>query len=203
MSKIKIPRKNVSLDMTAMCDVAFLLLTFFMLTTSFKPEEPITVDTPSSVSEIPMPEKDNVLISIGKKGEVFFGLDGPQSRIAVLERVGRKHSVTFTQQQKEQFSTLPAHGVSIRQLPAFLDMGVSDRSKVRKDGVPCDTLGSPKNELRDWIESTVGEGRRLHYVIKGDGAANYKTVKWVIATIQDLNINRFNLITSLERVPTK
>jgi len=198
MPKVKLPRKSVSLDMTAMCDVAFLLLSFFMLTTTFKPEEPITVDTPSSVSEIPMPEKDNVLISIGKNGEIFYGLDGPESRVRVLERVAKKYRIPLTKQQKEQFSILSAHGVPIAQLPSFLDMAVADRAKAKKTGIPCDT-NVVKNEFRDWIIATIGEGRKLHYIIKGDGASSYETVKWVIATMQESNINRFNLITSLER----
>lgn len=201
MPKIKIKRQSVSLDMTAMCDVAFLLLSFFMLTTTFKPEEPLPVDTPSSVSEIPMPDKDHVIISIGKKGEVFFGVDGNESRVKILERVAEKYKVPLTKAQKDQFSILPAHGVPIRQLPAFLDLPPDQRSKVIKKGIPVDT-NLEKNELRDWVISTIGEGRKMRYVIKGDGASSYKTVKWVIATMQDLNINRFNLITSLERAPT-
>jgi biopolymer transport protein ExbD len=72
MPKVKIPRKNISLDMTAMCDMAFLLLTFFMLTTKFKPDEPLVVDTPTSISEIKIPESNLMVISIGKEGQVFL-----------------------------------------------------------------------------------------------------------------------------------
>ena len=76
MSKVKVPRKSTSVDMTAMTDVAFLLLTFFMLATKFKPDEPVIVDTPSSISEIKLPESDIMLLTIDKDGRVFFGIDG-------------------------------------------------------------------------------------------------------------------------------
>jgi biopolymer transport protein ExbD len=214
MPKIKIPRKNVSLDMTAMCDVAFLLLSFFMLTTTFKPEEAKPVDTPSSVSEIPLPDKDNVVITIGKDGDVFFGVDG--DRVSILKRVAEARRIPFTKEQEAQFAALSAHGVSIQELPGFLNYSVEDRRRYLAEknkeylakkgrgvqiGVPVDTVAE-KNELRDWVSSVVQEGRRMHYVIKGDGTANYQKVKWVISTLQDFNINRFNLITSLERAPS-
>ena len=68
MPKVKVPRKSTSVDMTAMTDVAFLLLTFFMLATKFKPDEPVVVDTPSSISEIKLPESGIMQITIDKQG---------------------------------------------------------------------------------------------------------------------------------------
>lgn len=201
MPKIKIPRKSVSLDMTAMCDVAFLLLSFFMLTTTFKPEEPIQVDAPTSVSELKMPEKDNVVISIGRKGEVFFGIDGESARVRILERVAASKNVSFTAAQKKAYSQLAAHGVPVQQLPSFLDLPSEKRSGVVKKGIPVDTADT-KNEFRHWIKAAIDEKRKLNYVIKGDGSADFKTVKWVIATMQELKVNRFVLVTSLERAPT-
>ena len=199
------PRKSVSLDMTAMCDVAFLLLTFFMLTTSFKPEEPVTVDTPSATSEREAPDADNVLISVSKKGEVFFGIDGPNSRKNVLEYVGEKKGITFTDKQKRVYANLPSHGVPITQLKSFLDLKPNEQSRAAKKGIPCDTLKSPNNEFILWLEATLPErgARRLEkkelkYIIKGDGASNYVVMKNVIASLQALKINRFHLITNLE-----
>lgn len=195
------PRKSVSLDMTAMCDVAFLLLTFFMLTTSFKPEEPVTVDTPSATSEREAPDADNVLISVGKNGEVFFGIDGPNSRKNVLQYVGDKKNITFTERQKKVYANLPSHGVPITQLRSFLDLPPTEQSRASKRGIPCDTLKSPNNEFILWLEATIPErkGRKeLKYVIKGDGASNYSVMKNVIANLQALKINKFHLITNLE-----
>ena len=76
MSKVKIPRKSTLVDMTAMCDVAFLLLTFFMLTSNFTKKEPVVVNTPSSISEIKIPETDILMILVDSKGKIFVGIDG-------------------------------------------------------------------------------------------------------------------------------
>jgi biopolymer transport protein ExbD len=207
MPKIKIPRKNISLDMTAMCDVAFLLLSFFILTTTFRPEEPIAIDSPSSVSDIELPEKNNIIISVGKKGEVFYAID-PQDRLAVLEKVTAESRIPFTDRQKAAFQSVAAVGVPLNQLPGYLDIEKGKRNALPKVGIPIDTpTTSDKNELRTWLRASIAvartkgtkEERKLTYTVKGDGATKYDNVKWVISTLQDFNINTFNLITSLER----
>lgn len=207
MPKIKIPRKNISLDMTAMCDVAFLLLSFFILTTTFRPEEPIAIDSPSSVSDIELPEKNNIIISVGKKGEVFYAID-PQDRIAVLDKVIAESRIPFTDRQKVAFESVAAVGVPLNQLPGYLDIEKSKRNSLPKVGIPIDTpTTSDKNELRTWLRASIAvagkkktkEERKLTFTVKGDGATKYDNVKWVISTLQDFNINTFNLITSLER----
>ena len=104
MSKVKIPRKSTVVDMTAMTDVAFLLLTFFMLATKFKPDEPVTVTTPSSISEIKLPETDILLLTIDKDSKVYFSMDGDQNRITLLEKMADKYKVSFTPEQKKAFS---------------------------------------------------------------------------------------------------
>ena len=75
------------MDMTAMCDVAFLLLTFFILTAQFKAQDAATIETPSSISAIKVPDKDIMIISIGKDGKVYFGVDNQQTRLAMLENI--------------------------------------------------------------------------------------------------------------------
>ena len=65
MPKVKMKKHNITMDMTAMCDVAFLLLTFFILTTKFKPNEPVQVEIPGSTAQIPIPDKDILMISVG------------------------------------------------------------------------------------------------------------------------------------------
>jgi len=72
MARPKIPRKSTAIDMTAMCDVAFLLLSFFILATKFKPSDAIPIQTPNSVAAKVAPDKDVVLVEIDKDGKAFI-----------------------------------------------------------------------------------------------------------------------------------
>lgn len=196
MPKVKVPRKSTSVDMTAMTDVAFLLLTFFMLATKFKPDEPVIVDTPSSISEIKLPETDIILITIDKNDRVFFGVDGQPTRETVLKRMAEKYKITFTEKQIKEFSLMSTFGVPIAQLPQLLDMKSEDRLKATQTGIPCDSLN---NELSDWVWQTRLVNKNVRIAVKGDRETNYPVVKKVIATLQERNVNRFNFITSMER----
>jgi biopolymer transport protein ExbD len=196
MSKVKVPRKSTVVDMTAMTDVAFLLLTFFMLATKFKPDEPVTVTTPSSISEIKLPETDILLLTIDKESKVYFAMDGDQNKITLLEKMAEKYKLTFTPEQKKQFSLLSSFGVSIKQLGSYLDLDADKRKEFKQPGIPCDSLN---NELADWILQARFTNKNLRVAVKGDGEAGYPVVKQVISTLQDKKVNRFNFITSLEK----
>lgn len=196
MPKVKVPRKSTSVDMTAMTDVAFLLLTFFMLATKFKPDEPVVVDTPSSISEIKLPESDVIQLTIDKDGRVFFGVDGQQTKEEVLKRMGEKYKVSFTPNQVKEFSLMSTFGVPIAQLPALLNMKSEERLRAPQTGVPVDSLN---NELADWIWQTRLVNKNVRVAVKGDRETGYPTVKKVIATLQDKKVNRFNFITSMEK----
>jgi biopolymer transport protein ExbD len=196
MPKVKVPRKSTSVDMTAMTDVAFLLLTFFMLATKFKPDEPVVVDTPSSVSQILLPESDVILLTVDKDGRVFFGVDGQQTKEQLVQRMGERYKITFTPSQIKEFSLLSTFGVPIAQLPALLDMKSEARLKAPQAGIPTDSLN---NELADWIWQTRLLNKDVRVAIKGDGELAYPKVKQVIATLQDKKVNRFNLITNMEK----
>lgn len=198
MPKVKVKRKGVALDMTAMCDVAFLLLTFFILTTKFKPNEAVVVDTPTSISTTKLPETDIILISVGKDGKVFFGVDGQFTRVDVLERIGKQKGLQFSDKQKVAFSLMDGFGVPLAQLSSFLNMEGPDRAKVEQPGIPVDSV---QNELQDWLINTRYANPKVRIAIKGDRGADYKVMKRVIATLQDQNINRFNLVTGLEAKP--
>ena len=78
MPKFKKPRVNVRVDMTPMVDVAFLLLTFFMLTTQFRPPEEVQIVLPSSHSAFKLPESDVMTLSISKDDRLFLGFDSPK-----------------------------------------------------------------------------------------------------------------------------
>jgi biopolymer transport protein ExbD len=201
MPKVKVPRKSTTVDMTAMCDVAFLLLTFFMLTSNFVAKEPIVVAIPSSVAEIKIPERDIMTVLIDKDGKVFFGLDAQQDRREVLDNVGKAYSISFTDKELTEFSKISSSGVPIEKMKSFLAMSTEARdSKDAALGIPAD---STNNQFKVWIKTARQVNRKLRLAIKADQQTPYKVVKGVMTTLQDINENRYNLITSLKQVSTK
>lgn len=182
--------------MTAMTDVAFLLLTFFMLTTKFKPDEPVSINTPSSISQIILPEKDVIQILISADDKVYFEIDGQFTRMALLDRMAEKYQVQFTEKERNAFALVNTIGIPINQLKQYLDMNPNDRKKVVAPGIPCD---STHNELGDWIHQARLSNPAFRVAIKGDAEASYPVVKQVIATLQEKKVNKFNFITSQEQ----
>lgn len=205
MPKVKIPRKSTLIDMTAMCDVSFLLLTFFMLTTQFKPDEPVVVDTPSSISETKLMDDGVVLLTMDKAGKVFYSMNGQATRVAILEDMSKRYNVPFTEAQTKTFSKLESFGVPIAQLPALLDLKPEERKQFKQSGIPCDTTA---NELVGWVEAAMiaystEKGEKPKIAIKGDGKADYVAVKRLIDALQAKNFNTFYFITTLEANPNK
>lgn len=197
MPKVQVKRKPPRIDMTAMTDVAFLLLTFFMLTTKFKPDEPFLIDTPSSVSDYKLPESNVIQISADRDGHVFFSV-GQGDRVSMLDKMAKQHNITFTPLEIKEFSLLENFGVPIGQLKQLLGLKAAERAKVKQSGIPTD---STNNELKDWILFARQTNPKAIVAIKGDSDADYPVMKDIIATLQERKVNRFNLITNLETVP--
>jgi len=204
MPKVKMPRKSTTVDMTAMCDVAFLLLTFFMLATKFKPDEPVTVKTPASISEIPIPDVDIMLITIDKNGRVFFSIDNKNMRRSLIENMDEYKGLSLSADEMNAFAIGSSVGVPLNQLKSYLDAD-PDQQKQFNDaspGIPTDTtVTSDRNELAAWIRTARNTNPKLRIVIKADSDTPYPDVKKVIKTLEGWKIFKFNLLTSLKAVP--
>ena len=192
--------------MTPMVDLAFLLVTFFMLTTQFRPEDAVVVDPPSSTSDLRAPESDILTLTIDSKKRVFFGYDKAPVMAAALQAVGAKYGVSFNPTQIRQFSLMPNFGVPIQQLGSYLDKDTEQRKALNKGlpGIPYDSLN---NQMVTWVLEARKANAALfkkptYLAIKGDGDADVHTVQEVIKDLQENNINRFNLVTSLEMKPS-
>lgn len=199
MAKAKSQKKAAAIDMTAMCDVAFLLLTFFILTATAKQPEPLPVDTPSSTVQTKLPEKDLAMLTVGN-GKVFFGVTGKEVRKRTLELMGTKYGMTFTEEEMKRFSQMDGFGVPISQLKSLIAKSSAERNqKNLQSGIPKDSLD---NQLKEWIfnaRTATAEitGAQLKVAIKGDAKQEYPQIKKVMDILQDQQINSFNLVTGL------
>ena len=198
MAKIKIKKNPGSTDMTAMCDVAFLLLTFFVMTSTAKIPEALVVDTPVSTVQTKLPEADLATLTVGK-GKVFFDLKGREVRLRTLELMSEKYSVDFTDEDKKIFSMMDDFGVPILNLKQIIEMKAGDRSKAGQSGIPTDSLD---NQLKDWIfnarkANIEVNDKELQVAIKGDAKEEYPAIRKVMDILQEQKINSFSLVTGL------
>ena len=194
---IKMSKKAASIDMTAMCDVAFLLLTFFILTATAKIPEALPVDTPASQVQTKLPETDLATITIGK-GKVFFDLKGREVRKRTLELMGQKYGVAFTEDESSKFALMEGIGVPIANLKQLIAMKTAERSKEGlQPGIPKDSLD---NQLKEWIYNArianiEVDDKELQIAIKGDAKEEYPAIMDIL---QDQKINNFSLVTGLK-----
>ena len=191
-------KKSTSTDMTAMCDVAFLLLTFFILTATAKAPEVLPVDTPQSTVQTKLPEKNLATLTVGG-GKVFFDIKGKDVRKRTLELMSNKYGVKFSEDDQNKFALMESFGVPIQSLKQVLDVKPADRSKAGQPGIPKDSLD---NQLSEWIQNArianiEIQDKELEIAIKGDAKEEYPVIKKVMDILQDQKINSFSLVTGL------
>lgn len=196
MGKVKVPRKSTAIDMTAMCDVAFLLLSFFMLTTKFKPNEVAQINIPASTAQTPIPDKDILLIQVEKGGKVFVGVDDQNTRAAWLDKLAGHYKFEVNGTMQQNFKLMDSYGVPANQLPALLKMKPDERNKVKQSGISMEVVPPQPSEFMDAILFARQSNPNLRIAIKADKEASYEDVNEVIAQLQERKVNKFNLITS-------
>jgi biopolymer transport protein ExbD len=194
MAKAKIARKSTAIDMTAMCDVAFLLLTFFILTTKFRPQELAAINIPASTAQIPIPDENILMLQVTENGKVFMGVDDQNTRETWLGKIIDRYKLAnITDKEIENFKKMDAFGVPAEQLPELLKLKPEELAKVQQSGIVMDSLN---NQLGDLIQMARQSNPELRIAIKADAATDYDKVNKVIQTLQDRKVNKFNLITS-------
>ena len=202
MPKVKVKRKSTFIDMTAMSDVTVLLLTFFMLTSTFIKKEPIMVNTPGSASEIKIPETNILQILVDPKGKVFLSLDKPADKKEVLKKIGEEYNIQFSDEELYKFSQLQTFGVPIGRMKEFLSWETEKQDKELKSmGIPNDSIN---NQFKQWVTNIktlmddTGRDEVFKVAIKADATTPYPIIRHVMDDLRDLHQNRYNLITSLK-----
>jgi biopolymer transport protein ExbD len=200
MAKVKMSKKATAVDMTAMCDVAFLLLTFFILTATAKQPEIVPVETPNSTVQIKLPDTDLAIVTIADSGKVFFGVKAPDVREKTLELIGEQYNIQFTPEESKRFSLMEEFGVPVNQLKGLIGMSSTERNADGlQRGIPHDSLN---DQLTEWVKAArnanaeVNE-QQLNFAIKGDAKEQFPEIKKVIDILQKQQVNKFNLVTGL------
>jgi len=200
MGRAKLPRKSTNIDMTAMCDVAFLLLSFFILATKFKPPEALSVVTPSSVSTKVAPEKDVVLVTIDKDGKVYLSVsdNNMSEKKDMIDAINTSKNLGLSDAQKNNFVRIPNAyiGASFGQLKSYLDKTPEQLQNVVKPGIPA--VDSTNNEMIDWLRvaASAFQGKKMNVVVKGDDASKYPSFQGVIIALKKNDLMKFQVVTS-------
>jgi biopolymer transport protein ExbD len=200
MGRAKLPRKSTNIDMTAMCDVAFLLLSFFILATKFKPPEALSVVTPSSVSTKVAPEKDVVLVTIDKEGKVYFSVSetNQSEKKEMIDAINTSKNLGLTDAEKANFVKVPNAyiGAPFSQLKSYLDKDPAQLQNVVKPGIPA--VDSTNNEMVDWFRAAQDafQGKKMNVLVKGDDASKYPSFQGVIIALKKNDLMKFQVVTS-------
>lgn len=203
MPSVHIPKKSTFVDMTPFVDVAFLILTFFIMATKFKPPEPVEITPPNSVSTKELPENDAILITLDSAGRVYFSMlteKEPLKKYEVVKNLNSTRNLGLTEAEMQNFIKTHSVGVPFSQLKSLLSIPQEEQGNVKQPGIPLDTLGG---ELVYWIRDAVSvfAGRKINYLVKGDNNAKYPSFRMVLDAFKRNDIYKFNLVTMQEDAP--
>jgi biopolymer transport protein ExbD len=205
MPSVKLPRKSTDTDMTPFVDIAFLILSFFIMATKFKPPEPVEITTPGSVLSQKLPENNAVMIIVDSSNRVFFSVLSEKDKSkfdAIIQGINSSRSLGLSAAEMANFRQTFAVGVPFGGLKQLLAMAPADQNKVRQPGIPVlDTLN---NELIWWIGEAkkAFAGEKLNYLIKGDAKSKYPTFEAVVSALKKNDEFKYNLVTALDDIPS-
>ena len=204
MPSVKIPKKSTATDMTPFVDIAFLILSFFIMATKFKPPEPVEIKTPGSVLSQKLPENNAVMITIDSSNKVYFTVISEKDKTkfdAIINGINTSQNLGLTPAEIANFKQTFAVGVPFAGLKQLLGTDAKEQAKLKQPGIPVlDTLN---NQLVYWIQQAKAAfaGEKLNYLIKGDGASKYPTFEAVISALKKNEEFKYNLVTSLDDIP--
>ena len=205
MGKVKIAKKDVWIDMTPMSDVMVLLLTFFMLTSTFVKQEPVKVNTPGSVSEIKVPEKNVLNVLVSNDGKIFMNMDKTTDVQTVLSDVTSQFGIQLSSAQEKKFLDDPMWGVPMNDLQGYLNLKKTQMPEaIKKYGIPTDSVAgktgeAAMSEFQIWVKAAKTANPDAKIAIKADEKTPYKIVKKIMNELQDMNENRYYLITQYKK----
>jgi len=205
MPKIKPAVRTPHVDMTPMVDLFSVLLIFLLLTASFRPQEAALISSPTSISEKQAQDKDIMTIIIAKDGKIFFNIDNGKDsskhyRADLLVEMGKRYNVTFSPNELNTFGNLTSFGMPVNDIKKWLNEKDSKKKELLQTGIPTD---STDNQLSYWIRYALLTNPNAEVAIKGDGESEYAVVKEVMDLLQDNKVNKFNLVTDLEKQEVK
>lgn len=195
MAAVKPKRHSPVLDMTAMCDVAFLLLTFFIMTSSFRSEEAVSINTPSSVSQLKVEETGIGTVSITPEGKYYFGVSDPIEKRKFLATLNTNLNMNLSDQEKASFLEIAEIGVGKDRIKSYLSLSKGDREHAVLPGIPLD---STNTELIDWVRAYAESNPQGQLAIRGDVKTQYPAVKILFDELAKVKFYKFRLITKAE-----
>ena len=199
MAKIKIQKKDIWIDMTPMSDVMTLLLCFFMLTSTFLTPEPVSVTAPNSVSEVKIPEQDLLTILVTPEGKIYAGTENKNHMKTMMETMTDKFGVQLNANQQKHFLEDAMVGAPMAQLSTYLNLDTEKMTEaIQTLGLPLDSINGGKSEFQEWVTAARDANPDIKLAIKCDSKTPYATIKKLMSELQDMNENRFQLITNLD-----
>ena len=199
MGKIKIEKKDIWIDMTPMSDVMTLLLCFFMLTSTFLTPEPVKVNTPSSVSEVKVPENDVLNILVSPEGNIYVGSENKNTMVAMMETVTDKFGVQLNGTQLKHFKEDAMIGAPMALFTDYLNLDTEKMGEeIQKLSIPLDSIEGGKSEFQEWVSAARDANPDIRLAIKADAKTSYAVIKKMMSELQDMNENRYQLITNLD-----
>lgn len=206
MARPKIARKSTIVDMTAMCDVAFLLLSFFILTTKPKPSEAVPISTPTSVANKFVPDKNAVMISLDKDGKVYLSVsDNAEDRTkkqTMIQEVNQRNNLGLTNEEVDKLVRQPFIGVPFSQLKAQAKLSNEQiTAKNLPSGIPAQDTAN--NQMIEWIRAakTAYQGSKMDLILKGDNVAKYPVFKNILTAFKKNDEFKFQMVTNPSGVP--